>query len=182
MSDNTDPYDDLFIQEGFTLAHAPLTRMMWVTDTNGINGRDYSLDYRFHLAMMGVLGIGADLTKWSQADLERAAALISLYKDIRETMQFGAFYRLRSPRESALSAFQFIHPSGHEAVLVVFLSQSQFGHFYTTVRLQGLEPNARYLVEGWDEPWSGQALMMRGLPVALKGAFVSSLIRIRRVS
>jgi alpha-galactosidase len=181
MTDNTDPYDDLFIQEGFTLAHAPLTRMMWVTDTNGINGRSYSLDFRFHLAMMGVLGVGADLTKWSQADLDKAAEFIALYKDIRETMQFGAFYRLRSPRESALCAFQFIHPSGREAVVTVFLSQSQFGYCSATLRLEGLEPDARYQVEGWDEPWSGQALMQRGLPIALKGAFVSKLIRLARV-
>lgn len=181
MSDNTDPYDDLFIQEGFTQAHAPLTRMMWVTDANGINGRSYSLDFRFHLAMMGVLGIGADLTRWSQADLETAAARIAQYKAIRETMQFGAFYRLRSPRESALSAFQFIHPSGQEAVAVIFLSQSQFGYFSASVRLQGLEPNAHYIVEGWDKPWSGQALMKRGLPVALRGSFVSKLIRLSRV-
>lgn len=181
MSDNTDPYDDLFIQEGFTLAHAPLTRMMWVTDTNWLNGRSYSLEFRFHLAMMGVLGMGADITRWSQADLDKAAELIALYKDIRETMQLGAFYRLRSPRESALSAFEFIHPSGREAVVTVFLSQSQFGYFSTNVRLAGLEPNTRYQVDGWDEPWSGQALMQRGLPIALKGAFISKLIRLARV-
>jgi alpha-galactosidase len=180
MSDNTDPYDDLFIQEGFTLAHAPLTRMMWVTDANGINGRHFSLEYRFHLAMMGVLGIGADLTKWSQADLDKAAEFIALYKDIRETMQFGAIYRLRSPREGALSAFQFTHSSGKESVVAVFLSQSQFGYCYTPIHLQGLEPKSRYFVDGWDEPWSGQALMKRGLPIALKGAFVSKLIRFSR--
>ena len=180
MSDNTDPYDDLFIQEGFTLAHAPLTRMMWVTDSNGINGRSYSLEYRFHLAMMGVLGIGADLTKWSQTDLEKAAAYLALYKEIREMMQFGTFYRLRSPRESALSAFQFIHPSRQEAVVLVFLGQSQFGHFATPVYLQGLDPEARYKVDGWDHPWSGQALMKQGIPVAFKGSFVSKLIRLSR--
>jgi alpha-galactosidase len=180
MTDNTDPYDDLFIQEGFTQAYPPLTRMMWVTDPNGINGRSYSLDYRFHLAMMGVLGLGADLTKWPQDDLDKAASFIALYKEIRETMQFGAFYRLRSPRESALSAFQFTHPSGDESVVVVFLSQSQFGHFHSNIRLEGLEPDALYRVEGWDDLWSGQALMKRGFPVALKGAFVSRLIRIVR--
>jgi alpha-galactosidase len=180
MTDNTDPYDDLFIQEGFTQAHAPLTRMMWVTDTNGINGRAYSLEYRFHLAMMGVLGLGADLTKWSEGDLNTAAGFIAAYKDIRETMQFGAFYRLRSPRESVLSAFQFNHPSGREAVVVVFLSNSQFGHYHNIIRLQGLDAEAKYMIEGSSEVWSGQALMNRGLPVALKGSFVSQLIRLSR--
>lgn len=181
MSDNTDPYDDLFIQEGFTLAYTPLTRMMWVTDANGINGRSYSIDYRFHLAMMGVLGIGADLTQWSQEDLEKATGFIALYKDIRETMQFGALYRLRSPRESALSAFQFNNPSAQEVVVTVFLSQSQFGYFTTRIRLEGLNADAFYRVDGWNEPWSGQALMQRGVPIALKGAFVSQLIRLERM-
>jgi alpha-galactosidase len=151
-----------------------------VTDENGINGREFSLEFRFHLAMMGVLGMGADITRWPQSSLDTAASYIALYKEIRDTMQFGAFYRLRSPRESALSAFQFVHPDGHESILVVFLSQSQFGHFDSSVRLQGLDPDSRYTVDGWDEPWSGQALMKRGLPVALKGSFVSKLIRLSR--
>ena len=130
--------------------------------------------------MMGVLGMGADLTKWPQEDLDKAAELIALYKEIRDTMQFGAFYRLRSPRESALSAFQFIHPSGDESVVVVFLSQSQFGHFDSVIHLEGLEPDAHYRVEGWDDLWSGQALMKRGFPIALRGSFASRLIRIVR--
>jgi alpha-galactosidase len=109
-----------------------------------------------------------------------AASFIALYKDVRETMQLGTFYRLRSPRDSALSAFQFVHPDGHEAVVALFLSQSQFGYFDIPVRLQGLEPDAMYMVDGWSEPWSGQALMKRGLPVALKGSFVSRFLRLTR--
>lgn len=181
MSDNTDPYDDLFIQEGFTQAHAPLTRMMWVTDANWINGRPFSLDYRFHLAMMGVLGIGADLTQWSDEALDKAAETIGLYKEIRATVQFGKLYRLRSPRESVLSATQFVSADGRESVVFAFLSASTFGEFRIGLRLQGLEPEGRYQVEGMDLVLSGQALMKRGLPVGLKGAFVSQMLRLRRV-
>lgn len=181
MSDNTDPYDDLFIQEGFTLAHAPLTRMMWVTDANWINGRPFSLDFRFHLAMMGVLGVGSDLTKWPEDAIDTAAEYIALYKKIRQTVQFGRLYRLRSPRESALSATQFVSADGQESVVFAFLSASTFGEFRTGLRLQGLEPDALYQVEGLDYRLSGQALMRRGLPIGLRGAFVSQMLRIRRV-
>ncbi len=180
MSDNTDPYDDLFIQEGFTQAHAPLTRMMWVTDANWINGRPFNLDYRFHVAMMGLLGVGADLPEWSEADLKSAANHIAVYKEIRETVQFGSLYRLRSPRESALSAVQFVHPDGHEAVVFAFLSASTFGEFRTMLRLQGLDADATYQIND-NLTLSGQALMKRGLPLALKGSFVSQMLRIRRV-
>ncbi|MFN8447656.1 MAG: alpha-galactosidase [Anaerolineae bacterium] len=182
MSDNTDPYDDLFIEEGFTLAHAPLTRMMWVTDPISINDRRVmTLDYRFHVAMMGALGVGADLTKWSDADLEKTADLIAQYKAIRETVQFGRLYRLRSPRESVLSAFEFVHPDGHEAVAFAFLSASNFGEYRAALRLQGLEPDANYHIEAYDLVMSGTALMKRGIPLAMKGAFVSQMLHLRRV-
>jgi alpha-galactosidase len=183
MSDNTDPYDVLFMEEGFTLAHAPLTRMMWVTDPYFINShRTMSLEYRFHAAMMGVLGMGADLTKWPEADLEKAASLMAKYKEIRETVQFGKLYRLRSPRESALSAFEFVHPDGHEAVAFAFLSASNYGPISIDLRLQGLEPEARYHIEELDLVLSGQALMKRGIPLAMKGSFVSQMLHIRRLS
>jgi alpha-galactosidase len=181
MSDNTDPYDDLFIMEGFTQAQAPLTRMMWVTDTNWINGRPFNLDYRFHLAMMGVMGIGADLPTWSEDKLQTAANHIATYKEIRQTVQFGKLYRLRSPRKSALTAVQFVHKDAHESVVFAFLSASTFGEFRAALRLEGLEPDAQYHVEELDLTLSGQALMKRGLSLALKGAFVSQMLRIRRV-
>lgn len=181
MSDNTDPYDDLFIQEGFTLAHAPVTRMMWVTDANWINGRPFSLDYRFHLAMMGVLGMGADLTRWSEADLDKATEYIALYKQWRDTLQFGQLYRLRSPRESALSATQFVSLDGQESAVFAFLSASTFGDFRTMLRLQGLDATANYHIQELDITLSGQALMKRGIPLALKGSFVSQMLRLRRV-
>ncbi len=180
MSDNTDPYDDLLIEEGFTLAHAPLTRMMWVTDPIHINNRATPLEYRFHLAMMGALGIGADLTQWSAADLEQTAAFVAQYKAIRETVQLGKFYRLRSPRESTLSAFEFVHPDGHEVIAFAFLSASNFGEQRIALRLQGLEPEANYRIEQLDLVLSGTALMKRGIPLAMKGTFVSQMLRLQR--
>lgn len=181
MSDNTDPYDDLFIEEGFTQAHAPLTRMMWVTDPMWMNNRVTSLDYRFHVAMMGVLGIGADLTKWAEADLEKAAALIAQYKAIRETVQFGKLYRLRSPREHAISAFEFVHPDGHEAVAFAFLNASNYGDYRIALQLEGLDPDATYRIEELDLVLSGKALMKRGIPLVMKGTFVSQMMRLQRL-
>ena len=131
--------------------------------------------------MMGALGIGADLTKWSDADLEATAAFVAQYKAIRETVQFGKFYRLRSPRESTLSAFEFIHPDGHEVIAFAFLSASNFGEQRIALRLQGLDPEAQYRIEDHDLVLSGTALMKRGIPLAMKGTFVSQMLRLQRV-
>ena len=47
-SDNTDPFDRLSIQNGFTYAYTPGVMMAWVTDSPGwMNDRSTSLEYRF---------------------------------------------------------------------------------------------------------------------------------------
>ena len=44
--------------------------------------------------MAGVLGIGADLGRWSPAELDEARALVEQYKTVRSTIQHGRLYRL----------------------------------------------------------------------------------------
>ncbi len=59
-SDNTDPYDRLSMQDGFTYAYTPQIMMAWVTDSpHWLNHRSTSLTYRMLSSMQGSLGIGA---------------------------------------------------------------------------------------------------------------------------
>src|SRR5262249_35061650 len=52
-SDNTEAFDRLRIQEGFSYAYAPKVMMAWVTDVPNLNGRSTPLEYRFLVAMQG---------------------------------------------------------------------------------------------------------------------------------
>src|SRR5258707_5961546 len=64
-SDNTDAFDRLLMQDGFTYAYSPGVMMAWVTDSpTGVNQRTLSLEYRFLSSMQGALGIGANLNNW----------------------------------------------------------------------------------------------------------------------
>jgi alpha-galactosidase len=180
MSDNTDPFDQIFMTEGFSMGYALAARMSWVTDPIRINGhRQPTLDYTFHSAMLGAMGLGANLLEWTDAQMAQARDLITAYKEVRETIQMGRLYRLRSPRASELAAFQFVHPQGQEVVVFIFLHSSRYGPFRTWLRLQGLEESAIYHVEGHDNV-SGQALMKRGILVEMAGDFTSQMIRVRR--
>ncbi|HUB90098.1 MAG TPA: alpha-galactosidase [Dyella sp.] len=147
-SDNTDAFDRLRIQDGFTQAYTPGVMMAWVTDSPSfVNGRSMSLEYRFLSAMQGSLGIGANLTKWTTQDMATARRLIADYKVIRETVQHGDLYRLISPQNgSEHSATENVSPDQAHAVLFAFLHSSTEGYPYPTVRLQGLDPDARYRV------------------------------------
>lgn len=179
LSDNTDPLDLLLMQEGNSLAYAPKARMAWVTEPFETNPRDTSLSYRFHVAMMGSLGLGANLSQWSAQDKAEAKALIARYKELRDTLQHGQLYRLRSFRDSPLQATQFVAKDGHEAVVFGFLHSSNFGAYRCQLRLQGLVADARYEIEGYGIV-SGQALMQRGLKLELSGSFQSKLIHLKR--
>jgi len=180
-SDNTDPYDDLFMFEGFSQVFTSLTRLRLVTDPININDRNTSLAYAYHDAMMGMLGIGADILSWSDEKTAEVRDLVAQYKEVRETIHFGRVYRLLSPRASELTATQFVHQDGSESVVFAYLRSSRFGLYRSMLRLQGLDPQAMYRVDDDATTFSGQALMKRGLHLDLKGDFVSKMIVIRRV-
>src|SRR5258706_10879914 len=101
-SDNTDPYDRLSIQDGFSHAYSPAVMMAWVTDSpSWANNRATSLDYRFLSSMQGGLGIGANLNKWTDADFADAVKMVAAYKQIRATVQQGELYRLIRPADGS---------------------------------------------------------------------------------
>ncbi|MFP4461898.1 MAG: alpha-galactosidase [Thermotogota bacterium] len=163
-SDNTDPYDRQFIQEGFSLCYAPKTMMCWVTDWAGKD--TYPLKYRFHAAMMGSLGIGSDLSKYTVEELEETKEWIAFYKTIRETVQHGSLYRLITPREKPFTVNQYISNDKNEVVLFCLKNPAPLSMFKVLrVRLKGLDEHAIYEIQGKEKAFSGSYLMNRGLDV-----------------
>jgi alpha-galactosidase len=184
-SDNTDAFDRLRIQEGFSYAYTPRVMMCWVTDSpNGLNGRRLPLAFRFRSAMTGALGIGGNLNEWTDEEIEEAAAHISVYKEIRPLVQEGKQYRLSSLRDSALMAVQYVNEERTESVVFAFLHAQQFAGRLPDLRLQGLDGDRLYEVEGLRDgdgtaAMHGSTLMHAGIPLSLRGDFDSLLVRIR---
>lgn len=127
-SDNTDPYDRLFIQEGFSMAYPAKTMMCWVADT-GIWARNCepAISFRFHSAMMGSLGIGADLHQWSEEEMQEATRLVEAYKRVRDIVQEGDQYRILSPRVGNTTAIQYVSPDRTRSALLVMRHPPSFG-------------------------------------------------------
>ncbi len=145
-SDNTDPFDRLSQQDGFTYAYTPQIMMAWVTDSpHFLNNRVTSLEYRMLSAMQGSLGIGADITKWSSADMETAKRLIAAYHQVQRTIVQGNLYRLVSPRHgSEFSVTQTVSPDKSQSVVFAFIHSTQEGRGFPLLRLKGLDPDAQY--------------------------------------
>ena len=158
-SDNTDPFDRLTQQDGFTYAYAPQIMMAWVTDSpHWLNHRATSLSYRMLSAMQGSLGIGANISRWSDEDTATARRLIAAYHQVQPTIVQGDLYRLISPRDgSEFSATQSVSRDRSQSVVFAFIHSTQKGRLFPTLKLQGLDPAAQYAltpIEGKLRPGS----------------------------
>jgi alpha-galactosidase len=190
-SDNTDAYDRLTIQNGFTYAYTPAVMMSWVTDSpSGSNHRTLSLEYRFLSSMQGSLGVGANLNRWTPEDFSTAKGMIAQYKTIRETVQRGSLYRLMTPEHgSEQSATEYVSRDEKETVVFAFLHSSGELYPYPRLYLRGLDANAVYRVSAMDgklaadtlTEGSGAYWMQRGVDVNLMGDFQAAAFSLERI-
>jgi len=167
-SDNTDAADRLAIQYGYSRAHAPRVMVNWVTDVpNEQTGRLAPLRFRFHVAMQGVLGIGGNITQWSDDERDQARALVEQYKQIRPVVQHGRQFWLRPPTAIGACGVEYVSGDGATVVVLLYQIRGLRGQGARRMRLQGLAPERRYrrASDGYES--TGAALMAAGLPATL---------------
>jgi alpha-galactosidase len=191
-SDNTDPFDRLTQQDGFTYAYTPQVMMAWVTDSpHWLNRRSTSLTYRMLSSMQGSLGIGANIEKWNDAEMATAKRLIAAYHQVQRTIVQGDLYRLISPRNgSEFSATQTVNRDKRQSVVFAFIHSTQEGRGFPRLKLKGLDPVATYALTpiegkalaGSPQTASGAWWMNHGLDLDedFKGDFVAAAFRLDR--
>ncbi|MYV50151.1 alpha-galactosidase [Streptomyces sp. SID2888] len=170
-SDNTAPLDRLRIQYGYLHAHAPHTMSSWVTDAPGIfDPRPRSLAFRFVSSLTGVLGIGADIRRWTPEQRAEAAGWIARYKEIRDVVHHGEVHLLGSP-EDPTCGIQYEEPGGARLVVAAWNTGPLDGAPLVPgraarLRLRGLRPGAVYADTATGTRYSGAHLLHSGLPFA----------------
>lgn len=191
-SDNTDPFDRLMQQDGFTYAYTPQIMMAWVTDSpHWLNKRSTSLEYRMLSSMQGSLGIGANITKWNDEEMATAKRLIAAYHQVQRTIVQGDLYRLISPRNgSEFSATQTVNHDKSQSVVFAFIHSTQEGRGFPRLKLMGLDLEAEYTltpIEGKaakDTPQtaSGAWWMNHGMDMSddFRGDFQAAAFRLDR--
>lgn len=183
-SDNQDPLDVLTLHEGFSYVMPPklagggchISKVF----TQHINERVSTMRFQAHTAMMGSLAVGMNLATITPEETAELKSYIELHKSIRETVQRGDIYRLASASNKPYAAFEYLLPDKSEAVLFVFAKSVQFVRIFENFRLEDLEKDALYDVEGFGTR-TGQGLMKVGLKIVLNGDMDSRVIRIRKI-
>ncbi len=178
VSDNTVPRSRLQIQEGYSQLFPASTMAAWVTDEER---SDFSLALRFHVSMMGALGVGGNLLDWSADEQEQARIHIQAYKDIRHLIVGGDLYRLRSAHAHATSAAVYVAKDKSEAVLFVFrVGEARWG-MSPAIYIDGLADESFYTIEGIEGQRSGAAWRELGAAISLNN-LESTVRRIRQVA
>lgn len=181
-SDNTDGIDRMTIQKGYSLLHPIKTMRAWVTDIAGIN-KPCSLDFRFNIAMQGSLGIGGNLTKYSEEDLEICKKNIAFYKSIRNTVQFGDLYRILDIEKDEALCNEYVNADKTESVLFLAANGTRFYKKKCNLRFAGLDKHKTYSfsLDGVEYQKGGAYLMTVGIPIYVRGVDYNRAIVLKSV-
>ena len=184
-SDNTDGYDRVFIQWGFTYFFPSITICAHVTSWG-----DQSLKFRTDVAMMGKLGYDIPVEEMTEEELKFSQDAVKNYNRLKNVIWLGDQYRLISPYEEKRAVLMYVDESKSKAVLFSYNLQNQRQGF-SAVRLQGLDPKKNYKIEEINlfkgirtscsdsgKTFSGDYLMKVGLNVSNNRPITSGVIEI----
>jgi len=128
------------------------------------------------VAMSGNFGFELDLTQLGEEERRMATEFIVFYKEHRELIQYGVFWRLESPFDGSGSkvAWMFTDKRAERALLFSFEILNVANRQPRFLPLAGLGPDTLYRIEGAEEEFTGAELMSRGLCLPVpKGDFTS---------
>ena len=181
-SDDTDAIERLKIQFGTSMVYPPISMGCHVSAVpNHQANRTTPLETRGVSAMAGNFGYELDITKLSEEEKEELKEQISLYKEIRGTVQFGTLYRLKSPFNSNEVAWMMISEDKNEVVVSYVRQWALVNESFSNLKLTALDKDSEYEIIGEDIVLSGDELMYIGLNIPeLYGDYVSKLWRLKR--
>ncbi len=165
-SDNTDALDRIKIQYGTSFFY-PISSMGAHVSVcpNHQTGRTVSLSTRGVVAMCGTFGYELNLGLMSDGEKAEVREQIKTFKQHRDLIRDGKFYRLTNPFESNLSAWQFVSENQEKVLLSAVIQQPHGCKDLYYVKLRGLNEKGIYEDTSTGHQYSGSALMKAGYPI-----------------
>ncbi|MGM9952350.1 MAG: alpha-galactosidase [Intestinibaculum porci] len=162
-SDDTDAIERLKIQYGTSYGY-PISAMGSHVSAvpNHQLHRVTPLSTRADVAYFGTFGYEWDPLQLSAQEKAEMRKQIAFMKTYRQLISQGTFYRLQSPFSHNEASWMVVSRDRKEALVGYYSILCQVNGPYTRVRLTGLDPDERYLVN--DEAiYYGDELMHYGL-------------------
>lgn len=146
-SDDTDAIERLKIQYGSSMCYPISSIGSHVSAIpNHQVHRFAPLNTRANVAYFGTFGYELDLGKLTDEERETVKAQVAFMKQHRQLLQFGTFYRLKSPFEGDgnETVWMVVSEDRREALVGYYRVLNRVGAPYRRVRLAGLDPELCY--------------------------------------
>ncbi len=163
VSDDTDAIERLKIQYGTSMCYPVSCMGAHVSAVpNQQVQRMTSLKTRANVACFGTFGYELDLNLLSQEELAQVREQVKFMKEYREVLQFGTFYRLKSPFEGNFGCWMCVSEDQNTAIVGWYKILNGPIQPFQRVKLRGLDSSKAYCVDG-EEVYYGDELMNIGL-------------------
>lgn len=164
-SDNTNPYDRTMIQASAMLAYPAATMSCHVSDPHGDLR---SLDYRYKVAVGGMLGYELNILNMSEEIKRDIAAQIAEYKTLDHIARTGDHYCLAFPTAYPYSAYYYATRDASALLLSVIEKADCKKGSTKRLRLSAADASAVYTDKRTGRRYTGEELR-RGISVGLVG-------------
>lgn len=181
-SDDTDAIERLSIQEGTALIYPLSTMGAHVSDCpNHTVGRNTSFRTRGYVALAGTFGYELDITKIPQEDRDMIPEQVAMYHRYNDLVREGDYYRIASFRENHLyDCYGVISKDKREALITYVQVMNQANTHSRKIRIPGLDPKLRYVVEETGKEYYGDTLQNAGLLIpGMWGDYQAKLISLK---
>ena len=163
-SDDTDAAERMKIQYGTSMCY-PVSSMgshVSMIPNHQVN-RQTPLHTRANVAYFGTFGYELDLNRLTEEEIQEVKQQIVFMKEYRTLLQFGTFYRLKSPFEGNEMAWMVVSQDKRTAVVGWYRIMNVVNGCFTRLRLQGLEADLCYRNSQSGSLCYGDELMNLGL-------------------
>ncbi len=148
-SDNTDPYQRLFIQWSTSHFYPAGGMASHISASpNHQTGRKTPLKFRTDVAMSGRLGLELQPSSMTPDERMQTKKAIAEYKQIRPVVQQGDLYRLLSPYAGKnATAHMQVSPDKQKAVFFWYRLGARYDEPQLRIPMAGLDPDKTYTVK-----------------------------------
>lgn len=163
-SDDTDAYERTKIQYGTSFFYPISTIGSHVSIVpNHQTGRITPFETRAVTAMSGSFGYELDLNTLSEEEKNAVIEQNKRFKKYGPLIHNGRYYRLSNPMTDKFAIWSFVSENSCEALVHGMIFRTEPNMTRYSVKLRGLIPDKKYVVDGDNTIYTGKALMEGGI-------------------
>lgn len=171
-SDNTQPYARTRIQDSAMLAYPAATMSCHVSNPRGSL---QSLDFRYKVAVGGMLGYELHILNMSDEIKQTIAQQIKEYHTFEHLARLGEYYRLASPVQNPYAAYYYTDAARKEILLTVIETKDCPAGTTKRLKIKVADPDATYTDQRTGVTYTGKELQS-GLRLPLTGETETAIL------